>query len=177
MAGRFIPQPLVIAFAPDFGPFDNGVSVLNADSVTEPPHRSSRTKKVPEFPGVVQAGRVPDDVIMDVVAINVGTDNKSMIALGESAGQLTAQAVGFFRCDLTGDEGLPDGVGNHIICPAPPAGLGEILPLGKQKLRVRDSAVTLEAGNEPAAVCLLRILNVVDYVLNGFTHRPAFASV
>ena len=68
---------------------------------------------------------------MDVVAVNVSADDERMVALGESAGQLTAQAVGFLRRDLTGDEGLADGIGDHIIRPAPSAGLGEVLPLGK----------------------------------------------
>ena len=70
-------------------------------------------------------------MIMDVVAVNVGTDDKSVIAFGKSAGQLTAQAVGFLRRNLAGNKGLPDGVGNHIIRPALSAGLGKILPLGK----------------------------------------------
>ena len=69
-------------------------------------------------------------MIVDVVAVNVGTDNKSVIAFGKTAGQFTAQAVGFLRRDLAGNKGLPDGVGNHIIRPALPAGLGEVLPLG-----------------------------------------------
>ena len=59
------------------------------------------------------------------------TDDERMIAFGKSAGQLTAQAGGFLRRDLTGDKGLADGVSDHIIRPAPSAGLGEVLPLGK----------------------------------------------
>ena len=84
-----------------------------------------------------------------------------MIALGEAPRQLIAQAVGLLRGDLAGDKGLADGVGDHIIGPAFPASLGEVLPLGKQKLRVRDPAVALVAGDQPAAVRLVRILHIV----------------
>ena len=70
-------------------------------------------------------------MIVDMVTINVGTDDKSVIAFGKAAGQFTAQAVGFLRRDLAGDKGLPDGVGNHLIRPTLPAGFGEVLPLGK----------------------------------------------
>ena len=42
----------------------------------------------------------------------------------------------------------------NIIGPAPSPGLGKVLPLGKQKLRVRDPAVALVAGDQPAAVRL-----------------------
>lgn len=177
MAERFTTQPLVIALAPAFGMLHDGISVFNANGITELPHRPTRTEEVPEFPGVIQAGGVPDDVIMDMVAINMGADDISVISLGEPAGQLTAKAVGFLRGDLAGDKGLPDGVGDHIIRPAPSAGLGEVLPLGKQELRVRDPAVTLEAADQPAAVRLLRILYIVDDVLDGLAHRPALASV
>ena len=70
-------------------------------------------------------------MIVDVAAVNVGTDNKCVIAFGKSAGQLTAQAVGFLRRNLAGNKGLPDGVGDHIIRPTLPASLGEILTFGK----------------------------------------------
>ena len=177
VAGRFGAQPLVVVLAPALGMLHDGVPILNADRVTEPPHRPPRTEEVPKFPAMVQAGGVPDDVIMDVVAVNMGADDVSMVPLGEAAGQLTAQAVGFLRRDLAGEEGLPDGVGDHIIRPPPPPGLGKVLPLGKQKLRVRDPAVTLEAGDQPAAVCLLRILHIVDNVPDGLAHRPFFSGV
>ena len=70
-------------------------------------------------------------MIVDVVAVNVSTDDERMIALGESAGQFTAQAVGFLRRDLTGNKRLADGIGDYIIRPAPSASLRYVLPLGK----------------------------------------------
>ena len=131
MAGWLTAQPLVVTLALAFWILDNRVSVFDADGIIEPPHSLGTAPKVSELSGVVQGGRVPNDVIMDVGFVNMGTDNKSVIALGETAGQLIAQAVGFFRRDLAGDEGLPYLVGDHIISPAPSAGLGEVLPLGE----------------------------------------------
>ena len=126
---------------------------------------------------MVQSGGVPNDVIMDVGLVHMSADNKSVVFFGKPAGQLIAQAVGLLRGDLAGDEGLPDSVGDHIIGPALPAGLGKVLAFGEQKLRIRNPAVALVAGNEPAAVRLVRILHVVDNVLNCSSHRPAFAGV
>ena len=72
--------------------------------------------------------------------------------------------------NLTGEQypALPigDGTTGRIwgishIGPALPASLGEVLPLGKQKLRIRDPAVALVAGDQPAAVRLVRILHIV----------------
>ena len=116
-------------------------------------------------------------MIMDVGFVYMGADDKGVFPLGETAGQLIAQAVGLLRGNLAGDKGLADGVGDHIIGPAPPPGLGKVLPLGKQKLRVRDPAVALVAGDQSAAVRLVRVLHIVDDVLNGPAHGPAFASV
>ena len=161
MTKRFAPQPLVVGLAMALGILYNGVSVFDADGVIEPPHRPPRTEEVPKFPVMVQGGGVPDDVIMDVGFVHMGADDKGVFPLGETAGQLIAQAVGLLRGDLAGNKGLANGVGDHIIGPAFPASLGEVLPLGKQKLRVRDPAVALVAGDQPAAVRLVRILHIV----------------
>ena len=77
---------------------------------------------------------------MDMGLIDVGTDNKSVIFLGEAAGQLTAQAVRFFGCDLTGDEGLAYLIGYHIVRAPPSAGLGGVELFGKKKLRIGTPA-------------------------------------
>ena len=109
--------------------------------------------------------------------VHMGTNDKSVFPLGEAHCQLIAQAVSFLWCDLAGNKGLPDGVGDHIIGPAPPAGPGLVLPLGKKKLRVSGPAVALVAGNQPAAVRLFWILYIVDDVTDSLTERPAFAGV
>ena len=126
---------------------------------------------------MVQNGGVPDDVIMDVGFVYMGADDKGVFPLGEAAGQLIAQAVGLLRGNLSGDEGLADGVGDHIIGPAPPPGPGEVLPLGQKELRVGDPAVALVTGNQPVAVRLVRVLHIGDDVLNVPAHGPAFAGV
>ena len=104
MAERFAPQPLVVAFAPALRILYDGVAVLNTDCVTQPPDRPRRTKKIPELPAVIQADRIPDDVVMDVRLVDVCTDNESVISFGKALRQLIAQPVGFFRSDLAGRE-------------------------------------------------------------------------
>ena len=63
VAGRFTPQPLVVALAPALGIFHDGAAVLNADGVVQPPHRPPGAEEVPEFPVMLQSGGVPDDVV------------------------------------------------------------------------------------------------------------------
>ena len=62
-----IPQPFVVAFSMRFWVLYNGIAVLNADSIVEPPDRAGTAPKVSEFPVTVQIDRVPDDVVMDIL--------------------------------------------------------------------------------------------------------------
>ena len=150
--------------------FHDGIAVLNADCIIEPPHRFGASPKISEFSGVVQRGGVPDDVIMDVGFVNVGADDKCVSPLGEAHRQLVAQAVGFLRGDLAGDKGLAYLIGQHIVRPPLPAGLGEVLPLCEKKLSIGNPAVTLVACDEPAAVCLFRVFHIANDVADRCPH-------
>ena len=138
----------------------DGVAVLDADGIVEPPHSSAAVPKVSEFAGLAERGGVPDHMIVNMGFVDMGADDIGVIALGEALGQFTAQTIRFLRCDLTGDKGLPQMVGNHIILAAHSAGLLDVLILGEKKLGVSDPAVTLPARYQPAAVRLLRILDI-----------------
>ena len=116
-------------------------------------------------------------MIVNMGFVDMGADDIGVIAFGEALSQLTAQTVRVLRCDLAGDKGLPQMVGNHIILAAHSAGLLNVLILGEKKLGVGDPTVALPARNQPAAVCLLRIFGVVDDSADGLSHRAAFAGV
>lgn len=51
---------------------------------------------------MVQADRIPDDVVMNVRLVNMRADNKSVFPFCESLCQLTAQTVSFFGSNLAG---------------------------------------------------------------------------
>lgn len=116
-------------------------------------------------------------MIVNVGFVNVGTDDKGMVAFCESPCQLTAQAVCFFRGDLAGTKRLAEMIGDHIVLAAHSASLLDILPLGEQKLRICDSAVALPASDELAVIRLLRIFGIVQYVADGLPDRAALAGV
>ena len=118
-----IAQPLVIAFSMRLWIFHNGQSFFNADGIAQSADSFCAAPKVPKFPVTVQIDRRPDNVIMDVRFINMGTDDKCVFALGKPVGKLHSQPVGFLCGDLAGTEGLPDMIGNHIVrSPHPPGG-------------------------------------------------------
>ena len=85
-------------------------------------------------------------MIMDMLFVDVGADDIGVFSLGKPLGKLTAQAVCFFRGNLAGDKGLPQMVGNYIILTANSASLLNVLMLGKKKLDIRDSAVSVFCG-------------------------------
>ena len=115
--------------------------------------------------------------IVDVGPVDVGADHKGVIPLGKPFGKFHAQAVGFLRGDLAGLEGLTHLIGDYIVrAPHPPGG-GDILALCQQKFRDGGPAVTGIAGDEPAAVRLLRIGRIVDDVADGPALCAALADV
>ena len=172
-----VPQPLVVAFPTKFRVRYDGQSVFDADGVIQPPHDAGAAPKISELPVTGQVDRRPDDMIVDVGPVDVGADHKGVIPLGKPFGKFHAQAVGFLRGDLAGLEGLTHLIGDYIVrAPHPPGG-GDILALCQQKFRVGGPAVTGIAGDEPAAVRLLRIGRIVDDVADGPALCAALADV
>ena len=116
-------------------------------------------------------------MVMDMGLVDVSADDKGVFPFGEPHRQIIAQAVGLFRGNLAGNEGLPYLVGQHIVRSPVPAGLGDILPLCKKKFSVCDPAVALVAGDKPAAVCLSWVLYIVQDVADRRPCRPALSGM
>ena len=116
-------------------------------------------------------------MVMDMGLVDVGADDKGVFPFGEPHRQLIAQAVGLFRGDLAGNKGLPYLVGQHIVRSPVPAGLGDILPLCKKKFSVCNPAVTLIAGDEPAAISLVWIFYIIQDVADCCPRCPALSGM
>ena len=172
-----IAQPFVVALSVPLRILHDGQPVLDAQRIVEPPHGSCAAPKVSELPGAVEGRGIPDDMIMDVVLVDVGADDESVVPVRKAFGKLTADVVRFLRRDLAGDKGLPKMIGNHIVRTARPAGESGILPFGKKKLGVRCPAVAFIAGDESAVICFLRIFRVINNVADRRVDVPAFAGM
>lgn len=109
--------------------------------------------------------------------INMSTDHKGMVAFGESLCKFYSQPVGFFRRDLTGEEGLAHMIGDYIISAAHPSGSGNVLTFCQQELGISGSAVTSKAGDKSAIVRLLWIGRIVDNIADRLAFRAAFADM
>ena len=58
--------------------------MLNADQVTQPSNSSAGATEISELPLAVECGRVPDDVIMNMLLIGVSADDESVFAFQKS---------------------------------------------------------------------------------------------
>ena len=100
---------------------------------------------------------------VDVVLVHMGTDDKSVLALGQRHGEVIADLVRQLRGNLSRLERLPQVVGNHIIVLPLPASNNGILPLGKKKLLVSDGRIALIGRDQIAAVGFLWIFHIVRH--------------
>ena len=99
-------------------------------------------------------------MIVDVLPVGVGCDNKSVLAFGETHRQFIAYLVGLFGGDLTGPERVPNLVGNYIIFLSAP-GYKLILPFGQHKFCVHRQGTALVTADQLALLGLVGILHIV----------------
>ena len=67
--------------------------MLQTELVVHAPDRPGGAPEVAEFFLAVQRRRIYDDVVMDMVFIHMGTDNKSMVSLRQLQCQLPPDPV------------------------------------------------------------------------------------
>ena len=121
MRRRFlVAQPLIVAFAMPLRMLYNGVSVFNADGIVQPTNGLTAAPEVAELAVAVQRNGVPNDVIMDVFFINMGTYNIGMIAFSKTLRQFLSQTIGFLRRNLSRQKGLAELIRNDVpfLCSA-----------------------------------------------------------
>ena len=107
-------------------------------------------------------------MVVDVLAVGVGGDEKGMVALRPAHGRFIAHPVRLLRGDLPRLEGLADLIAQHIRVPfLLPARDGLVLGLGKQELRVGGHVVALIGGDQFTALGLVGIFPVVKAVFEG----------
>ena len=80
--------------------------MLNTDQIAQPANGEGASPEIAEFAGTIKAGGVPVNVIVNVVLIDVRTDDERVIALQKAFGKFIADPIGLFRCDLAWFEGL-----------------------------------------------------------------------
>lgn len=137
--------------------------------VREPPHRSGRADEIPELVGAIQRSGGVVDVVMNVLAVCVGGDEKGVLTLCPAHRRFVAHhPVCIFRGDLDRLEWRADLIAQHIgIPPLFPARGSLVLGLGEQELRIGSHVVALIGGNQFAALRLVWGLPIVKPLFQG----------
>ena len=113
-------------------------------------------------------------MIVDVLAVCVGANEKGIVALRPAHGRFIAYPVGLLRGDLSGQKGLPDLIAQHIgVPPLLPSRDRLVFCLAQNKLSVGGHVVALMGGDQLAVLRLFRVLPIFKAVFqglcNGFT--------
>ena len=87
---------------------DNRKLMLNAHPVREPPQSKGRADEVMKLPGAVLGRGIEINMVMRMPLVNMGTDEKLVLAFCPAHGCFIADFVCLLRRDLTGRERLPD---------------------------------------------------------------------
>ena len=147
--------------------------MLQTNQVAQSLHCQPREEKIPKFPGAIQSGRVIDNMIVDMLPVGMGGDDKSVFAFQKSGGQFVANLICFRCCDFTGPEGLPYLIGNHIAFLAAPGGLLVQL-LCEHKLLIHGKRAALIAADKFAPFSLVGILRIAGAVFQAGGNRFSF---
>jgi len=110
-----VSQPLVIGYTMRLGSIDDRQLMFRADQVAEFTDGFGAVPKVVEFSPAVKCGRVPDDVVVNVVPVDVCADNKSVLAFEKPLSEFISDAIGFLGGHFAGLEGLADLIGDDIM--------------------------------------------------------------
>lgn len=152
----------------ELGVGDHGQVIFQTHPVREPPHRPGRADEIPELMGAIQRSGVVVNVVMNVLAVCVGGDEKGILALCPAHRRFIADPVGLLRGDFPLGKGLADLVAQ---CPLlrRPARFRLILALYQHKFSVGGFRVAEVGGHRPQ---LLRVQAVVKTVFQALNSRP-----
>lgn len=155
---------------------DGGELMFQTNQVAQPLYCKGGKPEIFELPGSVQGSGIINNVVVDVRPVGVGGNDKSVLALQKTFGKLVADAVGFFRRNLTRLEGLPHLISDNIaFLPAPSHQL--ILAFGEHKFFVCGQWAALIAADQLSLVRFVRILRIVCAAFQAGRNRLALVFV
>ena len=117
MGKRFIiSKPLAVMPFGAFGIFDNGKPIFKTKAVGYLGKSLAASLKIPKLSCTIKRGGIEDNMIMDMRFVNVGGNDKSVVAFGEAHAEFIADFISKLRGYFPGLKGLPYLIGNDIAC-------------------------------------------------------------
>ena len=75
--------------------------MFGTDQIAQLADSACTVPKVSEFSPAIRGGGVPNDMVVNVAAIDMSAENKSVIALKKAFCKFISDTVGFFRRDFS----------------------------------------------------------------------------
>lgn len=164
----FVAQPFPVALAGRLGIFNDRQVVFQTEPVTGPAHGEGGTPKVAVLSVVALGHGVIYDVVVNVAPVNVGRNDKLIPAFCPAHGKLIADTLGVLRGDLTGGEGLPNLIKQHVLLMVQLAARGVlILLLAQEHFSGGGGLVAAVGGYQFAAPRLGWIHSIVQPFMDG----------
>ena len=117
-------------------------------------------------------------MIVDVLAVCVGADEKGVVALRPAHGRFITYPVGLLRGNLSGQKGLADLIAQHIgVSPLLPSRDRLVFCLAQNKLSVGGHVVALIGRDQLSGLCLVRVLPILKTVFKRLCNGFALADV
>ena len=115
-------------------------------------------------------------MVVDVLPVRVGGNNKRILALGKTHGKFVAHLVSFLCSDFPRTKGLPYLISNHIAFL--PASVYEVvLPLGEHKLFICCQGAAGIATDKLPLFGLVRVFDIVRAIFQTGCNSHAFVFV
>ena len=115
-------------------------------------------------------------MVVDVLPVRVGGNDKRILAFGETHCQFVAHLVGFLGGDLSGLERLTNLIGDHIAF-LPASGGKFVLAFGQHEFFIHRQRTAFVAANQFAMLSLVGILYIVCTAFQTGRNRLAFVFV
>ena len=112
-------------------------------------------------------------MVVDVLPVRMGGNNKRILALGKTHGKFVAHLVSFLCSDFPRTKGLPYLISDHIAFLS--ASVYEIiLPLGKHKFFICCQGATSIAADILPLLGLVRVFNISQCLAESRFYRVDF---
>ena len=152
--------------------------MLPAKTVTDSGDLPAALVWLGKFPVTIQCGGIDDHMIMDMGLVYMCCDNKLVITLCKLRGKVISDPVCILRGDFARLEGLADHIDEDIFFRClffSGGGFVDVLACGK--FIGGGFRGTFIRTDQSAAVCLFRVLCIVDPVTERLGDGLSFAAV
>ena len=171
-----ISKPFMVLASSGAGIRNYRQFMFNANEITKSSNGSCGIPEVSELLSAIKCGRVPVNVVVDVMLVCVSTDNKGMASFQKSFGELIANLICFLSCHLSRAKRLSYLVCNYLVAFFS-SGQQFVLPFGQKKLCDCRLIITSICRNQRPVFSLVWIQTIVNSITQTISQCCALCNM